>query len=551
MDLPEKLPGLYHAGSVGIIMSGWLGTINYGVIVANRIDKALFALKRRTSSEAGAAVGRPPDFPMLLATFSMSSPTVTDLIPHRPPFLFVDDDREPRRRRPRREAHLARRGGFLQGPLSRRARSRPGVLLCEAVFQTAALLHGAARPAPPAPRRAKACRSSPRSATCASAVPSIRATRPSHRGEAARMRSAASPCHERPHQESRRHARAERGFRRGVEDARGGRNHLIAHVAISSSLSGQDFSRPRRRQPEERGVVRREDAGGAGRARRLQRALGSPEANRWRTQLAGQAHVFLCDVEKDPAKSSDWPPKSPPRGYAPLHGIVHSIAFANYSEGFKPFHETKRADFLAGDGRIGILARGDRQRAFKPHLARDASVVTIGISSLLVTPDNYGYMGPIKAALESSVRFLAKSFSADTAVRFNAVGAGPLKTSASAGIPGYIESYLYAEKLTFRKKKPRDAGSGRCGAVSAQPAQQRHQRHDARRRRRPRLKLLRSGTRPARDAAGRKCMTATRDPQTDAKTGPNVRRRAVAVQHVDLSGSPSRLWQALAISTNR
>ena len=37
-------------------------------------------------------------------------------------------------------------------------------------------------------------------------------------------------------------------------------------------------------------------------------------------------------------------------------------------------------------------------------------------------------------------------------MRFNSVGAGPLKTSASAGIPGYLESYLYAEKLTFRKK---------------------------------------------------------------------------------------------------
>lgn len=47
MDLPEKLPGLYHAGSVGIIMSGWLGTINYGVIVSNRIDKALFEEKRK------------------------------------------------------------------------------------------------------------------------------------------------------------------------------------------------------------------------------------------------------------------------------------------------------------------------------------------------------------------------------------------------------------------------------------------------------------------------------------------------------------------------
>ncbi|HEV8073757.1 MAG TPA: FAD-dependent oxidoreductase [Opitutaceae bacterium] len=46
MDLPEKLPGLFHAGSVGIIMSGWLGTINYGVIVANKIDKRLFNLKQ-------------------------------------------------------------------------------------------------------------------------------------------------------------------------------------------------------------------------------------------------------------------------------------------------------------------------------------------------------------------------------------------------------------------------------------------------------------------------------------------------------------------------
>ena len=34
--------GLYHAGSVGIIMSGWLGTMNYGVITANKMDKWLY-----------------------------------------------------------------------------------------------------------------------------------------------------------------------------------------------------------------------------------------------------------------------------------------------------------------------------------------------------------------------------------------------------------------------------------------------------------------------------------------------------------------------------
>jgi len=50
MDLPEQLPGLHHAGSVGIIMSGWLGTINYGVITANKIDKALFALRQEAAT---------------------------------------------------------------------------------------------------------------------------------------------------------------------------------------------------------------------------------------------------------------------------------------------------------------------------------------------------------------------------------------------------------------------------------------------------------------------------------------------------------------------
>ena len=39
--LPDYAPGLFHAGSVGIIMSGWLGTINYGVITANKIDRFL------------------------------------------------------------------------------------------------------------------------------------------------------------------------------------------------------------------------------------------------------------------------------------------------------------------------------------------------------------------------------------------------------------------------------------------------------------------------------------------------------------------------------
>jgi len=40
-ELPKQIGGLYHAGSVGIIMSGWLGAVNYGVIVSNEVDKLL------------------------------------------------------------------------------------------------------------------------------------------------------------------------------------------------------------------------------------------------------------------------------------------------------------------------------------------------------------------------------------------------------------------------------------------------------------------------------------------------------------------------------
>ena len=168
------------------------------------------------------------------------------------------------------------------------------------------------------------------------------------------------------------------------------------------------------------------------------------------TALLAARPVFVCDVEHDGAVDR-LASEIAAAGHGPIHGIVHSIAFANYSAGPRAFHETTRADFLQATA-VSSFSLVEIARAFKSALARDASVVTIGISSLLVTPDNYGYMGPVKAALESTARFLAKSFSADSEVRFNVVGAGPLKTSASAGIPGYVESYLYAEKLTFRKR---------------------------------------------------------------------------------------------------
>ena len=159
--------------------------------------------------------------------------------------------------------------------------------------------------------------------------------------------------------------------------------------------------------------------------------------------------VFVCDVEKE--EEIELLKIQVAEHRKVLHGLVHSIAFANYSEGMKPFHETPKKDFLQSID-ISCYSLIHLANAFKDLFDKQASVVTVSISTTRMAAENYGYMAPAKAALDSALCFLAKSFSAFSKVRFNSINPGLLKTSASAGIPGYIDSYLYAEKATLRKK---------------------------------------------------------------------------------------------------
>ena len=166
-------------------------------------------------------------------------------------------------------------------------------------------------------------------------------------------------------------------------------------------------------------------------------------------KLLAPAPMLVCDVEYDDQidRLRDEIAVLRPR----LHGIVHSIAFADYEGGAKPFHETSKREFLRAVD-ITCFSLVSVSNALKGLLDPDASVVTISISTTRMASENYGYMGPIKAALDSSLAFLAKSFSRFSRVRFNAVAPGLLKTSASAGIPGYVDSYLYAEQVIPRKQ---------------------------------------------------------------------------------------------------
>lgn len=164
-------------------------------------------------------------------------------------------------------------------------------------------------------------------------------------------------------------------------------------------------------------------------------------------KLLADRKVIVCDVE-DQSQIDALAARLEEDGVE-LAGLVHSIAFADYPEGIRPFHETTRKQFLQAID-ISAYSLISVCNALKDRLATDASVVTIGISTTRMASESYGFMAPIKAALESSLAFLTKSFSRFSQVRFNAVAAGLLKTSASAGIPGYVDSYLYAEQVIPR-----------------------------------------------------------------------------------------------------
>jgi len=159
--------------------------------------------------------------------------------------------------------------------------------------------------------------------------------------------------------------------------------------------------------------------------------------------------IYCCDVGDD--LQIKELAKEIKEDHCHIDGILHSIAFAHYEDKKRAFYEIKKEDFLQSID-ISCFSLINIANEFRGILKQKASVVALSISELRIAAENYGYMAPVKAALDSAICFLAKSYSSFSEVRFNAVGASLLKTSASSGIPGYIDSYLFATRLTLRKR---------------------------------------------------------------------------------------------------
>jgi len=151
-----------------------------------------------------------------------------------------------------------------------------------------------------------------------------------------------------------------------------------------------------------------------------------------------------CDVSKDYSVQKLF--KTMREQWDGVDIIVHSIAYAPTEELNKPFHLTSRAGFatamdISVYSLIGVL------REAGEYLREGGSVITLSYYGAQKVVPNYGVMGVAKAALESSVRYLAHSLGPRN-VRVNAISAGPVRTLSSAAIQGISQLQRRIEKAS-------------------------------------------------------------------------------------------------------
>lgn len=136
-----------------------------------------------------------------------------------------------------------------------------------------------------------------------------------------------------------------------------------------------------------------------------------------------------------------------------LDFLIHAVAFAPREDLMKDFVETSREGFAVAQDvsaySLAALANGARPLMKK---AGGGSVVTMSYYGAEKVVAGYNVMGVAKASLEASVRYLANDLGPD-AIRVNAISAGPMRTLAARGVPGFMGMMkIHEERAPLRRR---------------------------------------------------------------------------------------------------
>ena len=158
--------------------------------------------------------------------------------------------------------------------------------------------------------------------------------------------------------------------------------------------------------------------------------------------------LYECDVTKPETITSTF--EGLKNDFGSIDFLVHSIAFADKEDLGGSFRETSREGFsMACD--ISAYSLISLANAAEPIMNDGGSILALTYLGSVKACYNYNVMGVAKAALEANVRYLAVDLG-ERGIRVNALSAGPIKTLAARGIPGFSNFLKIHEKTAPLKR---------------------------------------------------------------------------------------------------
>jgi enoyl-[acyl-carrier protein] reductase I len=147
--------------------------------------------------------------------------------------------------------------------------------------------------------------------------------------------------------------------------------------------------------------------------------------------------ILRCDVSRDAEVEGVF--SEIEQRWGGLDFLVHSIAYASREDLKAPFYQTTREGFrIALD--VSAYSLIAVARGALPLMKEGGSILTMTYLGSQRAVPNYNVMGVAKAALESTVRYLAAELG-EKSVRVNAISAGPIRTLAATGISNFSEIF--------------------------------------------------------------------------------------------------------------
>ncbi len=147
-------------------------------------------------------------------------------------------------------------------------------------------------------------------------------------------------------------------------------------------------------------------------------------------------HIFPCNVKNDDEIKAVFHKIS--KVWDGLDIVIHAVAFAEREELKGTILNTSREGFATAMDVSVYSFLGIMKEAMPMMRGRNAAALTLSYYGAVKVFPNYNVMGVAKAALESSVRYLAEALGSEK-IRVNAISSGPIRTLSSFGVSGFSQ----------------------------------------------------------------------------------------------------------------